>query len=77
MYGRGGSVRLGTCTRSTRVRNSNGFYSTRKKTYQDDDDIVNEGFVLDNKALEALRAKIIAILIEDLPIRENESKHKD
>ena len=54
-----------------------GFYSLGKKTYQDDGEIVNEGFALDKEALEVLRAKIMAILIEDLPIKENKSKRKD
>jgi hypothetical protein len=54
-----------------------GFYSIGKKIYQDDGKIVNEGFALDKEALEVLRAKIMAILIEDLPIKENKSKRKD
>ncbi len=54
-----------------------GFYSIGKKIYQDDGEIVNEGFALDKEALEILRAKIMAILIEDLPIKENKSKRRD
>lgn len=54
-----------------------GFYSIGKKIYQDDGEVVNEGFVLDKEALEVMRAKIMAILIEDLPIKENKSKRKD
>ena len=53
-----------------------GFYSIGKKIYQDDGEIVNEGFALDKEALEILRAKIMAILIEDLPIKENKSNSK-
>ena len=51
-----------------------GFYSIGKKIYQDDGEVMNEGFALDKEALEVLRAKIMAILIEDLPIKKNKSK---
>lgn len=54
-----------------------GFYSVGKKAYQDDGEVVNEGFALDKEALEILRAKIMAILIEDLPIKKSYFKHKD
>jgi hypothetical protein len=54
-----------------------GFYSIGKKIYQDDGEVVNEGFALDKEALEVLRAKIMATLIEDIPIKENKSKRKD
>jgi hypothetical protein len=47
-----------------------GFYSLGKKIYQDDGEIVNEGFALDKEALEVLRAKIMAILIEELSIKK-------
>ncbi len=47
-----------------------GLYSIGKKIYQDDGEIVNKGFALDNEALEILMAKIMAILIEDLPSRK-------
>jgi hypothetical protein len=47
-----------------------GFYAIGKKIYQDDGEIVNEGFALDKEALEVLRAKIMAILIEDYPSRK-------
>ena len=53
-----------------------GFYSIGKKIYQDDGEVMNEGFSLDKEALEVLRAKIMAILIEDLPIKENKTKRK-
>ena len=54
-----------------------GLYSIGKKIYQDDGEIVNGGFVLDKEALEVLRAKIMAILIDDLPVKENWSRRKD
>lgn len=54
-----------------------GFYYIGKKIYQDDGEVVNEGFALDKEALEMLRAKIMATLIEDIPIKENKSKRKD
>jgi hypothetical protein len=54
-----------------------GFYSIGKKIHQDDGEIVNEGFALDKEALQVLRAKIMAILIEDLPTKKNNSKLKD
>jgi hypothetical protein len=54
-----------------------GFYSIGKKIYQDDGEVVNEGFALDKEALEVLRARIMAILIDDLPPKENKSKRKD
>ena len=54
-----------------------GFYSIGKKIYQDDGEIVNEGFALDKEALEVLRAKIMATLIEELPRNENKSEHKE
>ncbi len=54
-----------------------GFYSLDKKIYQDDGEVVNEGFGLDREALEILRTKIRAILIDDLPIKENKFKPKN
>ena len=54
-----------------------GFYSIGKKIYQDDGEVFNPGFALDMKNLKIPRAKIMAILIEDLPIKEGKSKHKD
>jgi hypothetical protein len=48
-----------------------GFYSIGKKIYQDDGETVNEGFALDKEALKVLRAKILAILSEELsPTKE-------
>ncbi len=54
-----------------------GFYSIGEKIYQDDGEVVDEGFALDKEALEVLRAKIMAMLIDELPIKENRSKLKD
>jgi hypothetical protein len=54
-----------------------GFYSIGKKIYQDDGEVVNEGFALDKEALEILRAKIMAILIDDLPIKKKKTKRKN
>ncbi len=54
-----------------------GFYFLDKKIYQDDGEVVNEGFGLDREALEILRTKIRAILIDDLPIKENKFKPKN
>ena len=51
-----------------------GLYSIGKKIYQDDGEIVNEGFALDREALEIMRVKIMAILFEDLPRKENKSE---
>jgi len=49
-----------------------GFYSVGKKIYQDDGEVVNEGFGLDKEDLEILRAKIMAILIDELPIKDKQ-----
>jgi len=46
-----------------------------KKICQNDGKVVNVGIALDKDALEILRAKIMAILIEDLPVKEKEPKH--
>ena len=52
-----------------------GFYSIGKKIYQDDGEIINEGFGLDREALEVLRARIMAILVDDLkPNPDSKSK---
>ncbi|WP_148685730.1 hypothetical protein [Candidatus Nitrosocosmicus hydrocola] len=53
-----------------------GFYTIGKKTYQDNGEVVNEGFALDKEVLEILRAKIMAILIDDLPLKEKKSTRK-
>ena len=43
-----------------------GMYSFVKHIYQDDGEIVTDGFALDKDNLILLRAKIMAILIDDL-----------
>lgn len=48
-----------------------GFYSVGKKIYQDDGEVVNEGFAVDREALEVLRAKIMAILIDEIKPKPN------
>jgi hypothetical protein len=53
-----------------------GFYSVGKKIYQDDGEVINEGFALDKEALEVLRAKIMPILIDQLPPTKEKSKIK-
>lgn len=47
------------------------FYSLATHTYQDDGEIVTESFALDKESLEVLRAKIKAILIDEMPIKKN------
>lgn len=46
-----------------------GFYTVGKRIYRDDDEIVSKSVVLDKESLEVLRAKIMAVLIDDLPKR--------
>lgn len=48
-----------------------GIYFLPKHTYQDDGVIVTDGFAIDRENLEVLRAKIMAILIDELPTNEN------
>ena len=48
-----------------------GFYPLAKHIFQDDGEIVTESIVLDNAALEVLRAKIKAILIDELPPKKS------
>jgi hypothetical protein len=50
-----------------------GFYSLAKHIYQDDGVIVSDGFALDKEALEVLRAKIMAILFDEIPIKVKET----
>ncbi len=47
--------------------NYKGFYIVGKRIYQDDGGIVNKSIALDRESLEVLRAKIMAILIDELP----------
>jgi hypothetical protein len=48
-----------------------GLYSIGKKVYQDNGTLFNEGIALDREALEVLRAKIMAILIHEIPAMRN------
>jgi hypothetical protein len=48
-----------------------GFYSLAKHIYQDDGVKVSDGFAIDKENLLILRAKIMAILIDELPPNEN------
>jgi hypothetical protein len=47
-----------------------GMYSVAKHIYQDDGEIVSDGFAIDKENLLILRAKIMAILIDEMPVRE-------
>jgi hypothetical protein len=42
-----------------------GFYSIGKKNYQDDGEIYNEGFAIDEENLRILKARIEAIFIDE------------
>ena len=44
-----------------------GPFSIGKKIHQDNGEIYNEGFALDEENLEILRAKVTAVLIDELP----------
>ncbi len=48
-----------------------GMYSVAKHIYQDDGEIVHDGFAIDKEDLLMLRDKIMAILIDELPTNEN------
>jgi len=50
-----------------------GLYSVGKKVNRDDGEIDNDGFALDKENLEILRAKIMAVLVDDLPPKEKKS----
>ncbi len=54
-----------------------GFYSLSRHIYQDDGVIVSEGFALDKEALEVLRAKIMTILIDELPPNKESKTNPD
>jgi hypothetical protein len=43
-----------------------GMYSVAKHIYQDDGEIIHDGFAIDKENLLMLRAKIMAILIEKI-----------
>jgi hypothetical protein len=47
-----------------------GLYSVDKKVYRDDGETNNDGFAFDKENLLILRAKITAILIDELSIKE-------
>ncbi len=47
-----------------------GFCSYIEKINQDEGEVINQGFVLIRDALEILRAKIMAILIDELPTKK-------
>ena len=44
-----------------------GMYSIAKHIYQDDGEKLSDGFAIDKENLLILRAKIMAILIDELP----------
>jgi len=44
-----------------------GMYSIAKHIYQDDEEIVHDGFAIDKENLLILKAKIRAILIDEWP----------
>jgi hypothetical protein len=46
-------------------------YSIAKHVYQDDGEKLSDGFAIDKENLLILRAKIMAILIDELPPNEN------
>ena len=41
-------------------------YSVAKHIYQDDGEIVSDGFAIDEENLEILRAKIMAVLMDEI-----------
>jgi hypothetical protein len=53
-----------------------GFYTVGKLTYQDDGEVVSKSIVLDKETLEILRAKIMAILIDEIKPKSSGSKTK-
>ena len=54
-----------------------GMYSVAKHIYQDDGEIVHDGFAIDKENIEILRAKIMAILIDELPTYKNSKINSD
>ena len=44
-----------------------GLYSIAKHIYQDDGEILSDGFAIDKENLLILRAKIMAVLIDEMP----------
>ena len=51
-----------------------GMYSLAKHIYQDDGEVITASFALDKANLEILRAKIMAILIDELPKNPKQTK---
>ena len=49
-------------------------YSVAKHIYQHDGEKLSDGFAIDKENLLVLRAKIMAILIDELPIKEKKPK---
>jgi len=49
-------------------------YSIAKHIYQDDGEKLSDGFAIDKENLLILRAKIMAILIDELPPKEKKPK---
>jgi hypothetical protein len=47
-----------------------GLYSIGKKIYQDNGEIYNEGFAIDEENLRILKARIEAIFIDDIKPRQ-------
>lgn len=45
-----------------------GFYTVGKKTYRNDGQVINESLALDKETLEILRARIMAVLIDEYPV---------
>ncbi len=54
-----------------------GFYSVGKKIYHDNGEVVNEGFGLYREELKIFRARIMAVLIDDLPVDNKESNNNN
>jgi hypothetical protein len=48
-----------------------GFYTVGKRIYQDDGQIVTKSIALDKEALEVLRAKIMAMFIDEIKPKSN------
>ncbi len=49
-------------------------YSFAKHIYMDDGNMVTDGFVIDKEILLISRAKIMALLIDDLPVKKKKFK---
>ena len=51
----------------------NGFYTVGKRIYQDDSEIISKSIALDKESLEVLRAKIMAVLNDELSPKKKSS----